>query len=107
MRARSRQWFAAFGLGVSIAAVADCSAFAYSWSGVAQQCAAEIAQQNPDCGSCSALWPDISRCVASRLMPGAPSVEQCIARTNEREWRAAMAHDRVAETIRCISGGKI
>jgi hypothetical protein len=72
------------------------------WNESVKECAATIAAQ-AHCASCSALWPQISKCAADQEGADPALADGCIARVNNKDWAKPMYFDRVAEVIACLS----
>jgi hypothetical protein len=91
----------AFCLGSMIAAAAYADNTA--WRQVAPQCAAQIAQQT-HCASCNGYWPEVSLCAAQATIPGVNQqhVAECVRGVHLADARFQLAHDRVADVMRCL-----
>lgn len=87
-----------------ITGVADADAAEIGWQQVIRTCAQDL-QRGQQCGSCSAFWPEISRCAAQAFPGATPAlVETCIERVNARDFKMPMAHDRSIDVIMCLAG---
>jgi hypothetical protein len=74
------------------------------WKHSAEECGALVAAQTvPRCGSCAALWPQISKCAAEAEGVEPARAEACINRVNTDDWSQPMYFDRVAEVFSCLS----
>jgi hypothetical protein len=72
------------------------------WNESAKECAEQIAAQ-AHCASCSALWPQISKCAADHEGGDPALTDSCIARVNNKYWAKPMYFDRVAEVFSCLT----
>jgi hypothetical protein len=88
-----RRFLTPFVLGLTLA---SGSAHA-DWDMAVNGCARLLT--DPNCGSCSALWPDIARCAAKAEGVDA---DPCIARVNDKYWQEPMAFDRVRAVRSCL-----
>jgi hypothetical protein len=86
---------------LSLFVAASPAAYA-DWNESAKECAEQIAAQ-AHCASCSALWPQISKCAADHEGADAALTDGCIARVNNKYWAKPMYFDRVAEVFSCLS----
>jgi hypothetical protein len=84
-----------FGAAVILLAAA---AHADDWEARARQCAETIAQQIGGCGSCSAIWPEVSRCTFGRT----PVVEKCLHQVNTAAVDKPMGYDRISDVAACL-----
>jgi hypothetical protein len=74
------------------------------WAASAKECAEVIAAQTmPRCGSCAALWPQISKCAADAEGVDPARTGTCINRVNDDNWGKPMYFDRVGAVISCLS----
>jgi hypothetical protein len=98
-------------IALSIARVAvECraghGAELQGWRAAALQCGEQVAQQL-HCGSCSAAWDQVSRCVADRVLgPGSGNgwvVSACIELVRSRTQNEPGAFDRIAPVLACSS----
>ena len=91
----------AFYLGGMIAATAYAENT--EWRQAAPLCAAQIAQQT-HCASCNGYWPEVSLCTAQATIPGVNQqrVAECVRRVHLADARFPLAHDRVADVMRCL-----
>src|SRR5438270_9303855 len=73
------------------------------WNESAKACGELIAEQTvPRCGSCAALWPQISKCAADAEGIDPTRTDVCIARVNNDNWAQPMYFDRVGAVISCL-----
>ena len=84
--------------------VAAGPAAAADWGASAKECSALIsAQTSPRCGSCAALWPQISKCAADAQGIDPARTDDCVTRVNNDNWAKPMYFDRVSAVIACLS----
>jgi hypothetical protein len=75
-----------------------------SWAPVARQCLAKLTA-GVECASCFAFWPEIAKCVAAQTAPDVSpaAIDRCIHQVNDRDYSLPQSHDRVADTMACLS----
>jgi hypothetical protein len=97
----SRRWPALALVGAGLLAAA-AHAQTPSRQMIEQRCDAALPS---NCGSCSAQWPAIARCVANAMQPrpASAAVAQCIADVNRQDWPKPMAYDRVSDVVSCVA----
>lgn len=73
------------------------------WTQSTMACAELIAAQtSPRCGSCAALWPQISKCAADAEGVEPARADACISRVNNESWAKPLYFDRVGAVVSCL-----
>ena len=85
-------------------AMAITSTACADWRKEAPICAEEIAKQT-QCASCNGYWREIARCAIQRSAAGISSeaINSCIAAVERLDANLPLGHDRVADTVACLS----
>lgn len=84
-------------VGLFAIAVTGMAQAAQDWHVLVRRCMDSIERQI-HCASCSAAWPEVSRCAFGRT----PQVEQCLEQVDAATTDKPMAYDRIADVAACL-----
>jgi hypothetical protein len=82
-------------------ALVYASAAHSDWLTSSRECGNRLSSQT-GCASCSALWPEISRCAGEAEGVDMSRVDTCIKRVNAQDWNKPMYVDRVGAVGDCL-----